>query len=81
MNVSLSKQWEKFITNSVNSGRYHSASEVIRAGLRLLEHYEQGRQIEQVALEALGSGKVRKLTKADISAARRAVRKKLLERN
>ena len=36
MNVSLTPNLEKFICEKVKSGMYHSASEVIRDGLRLL---------------------------------------------
>ena len=36
MNISLTKPLEKFIKEKVQSGFYHSASEVVRAGLRTL---------------------------------------------
>ncbi len=41
MNVSLGMQWEQFVTEKVQSGRYQTASEVLRDGLRLLEQREQ----------------------------------------
>ena len=37
MNVSLTPELEKFVAQKVQSGLYQTASEVIRAGLRLLE--------------------------------------------
>ena len=37
MNVSLTKELETFVSRKVKSGRYGSASEVIRESLRLLE--------------------------------------------
>ena len=37
MNVSLTPELEEFIGKEVQSGMYQSASEVIRAGLRLLK--------------------------------------------
>ena len=41
MNVSLTKELEKLVTTKVKSGRYHTASEVIREGLRLLEERDR----------------------------------------
>ncbi|CAN5312492.1 type II toxin-antitoxin system ParD family antitoxin [soil metagenome] len=38
--VSLSDHFQTFIEGQIRDGRYGSASEVVRAGLRLLEHQE-----------------------------------------
>ena len=38
--ISLGNHFESFIENSVNDGRFNNASEVVRAGLRLLEDEE-----------------------------------------
>lgn len=38
--ISLGNHFEEFIESSVNTGRFNNASEVIRAGLRLLEEEE-----------------------------------------
>jgi len=46
--ISLNDHFDTFISESVKNGRYDSASEVIRAGLRLLESNE-------VKLESLRS--------------------------
>ncbi len=38
--ISLGSHFESFVDSSVSKGRYNNASEVIRAGLRLLEEEE-----------------------------------------
>ena len=43
MNVSLTKELEKFVSAKVRAGRYTSASEVVREALRLLEEHDQER--------------------------------------
>jgi antitoxin ParD1/3/4 len=40
MNVSVGDRWEAFIDAIVKEGRYGSASEVVREGLRLVEERE-----------------------------------------
>jgi putative addiction module CopG family antidote len=40
LNVSLTPALERLIAERVSSGRYQTASEVVRAGLRLLERTE-----------------------------------------
>ncbi len=40
MNVSIGQRWEGFVDSAVKSGRYGSASEVVREGLRLVEERE-----------------------------------------
>jgi antitoxin ParD1/3/4 len=40
LNVSLTPALEQFIAERVSSGRYQTASEVVRAALRLLERTE-----------------------------------------
>jgi antitoxin ParD1/3/4 len=40
MNVSVGEHWEKFVESAVREGRYGSASEVVREGLRLVEERE-----------------------------------------
>jgi antitoxin ParD1/3/4 len=46
MNVSLTPELEKFVSAKVESGRYNSASEVVREALRLLEEYDQARSAQ-----------------------------------
>src|ERR1700690_39659 len=43
MNVSLSPELERFVGSKVESGRYNSASEVVREALRLLEEHDSAR--------------------------------------
>ncbi len=43
MNVSLTPELEEFVSSKVQSGRYGSASEVVREALRLLEERDQAR--------------------------------------
>ena len=45
MNVSLTPELEKLVTSKVESGRYQSASEVIREGLRLLDDQDRLREL------------------------------------
>jgi antitoxin ParD1/3/4 len=40
MNVSVGERWEEFVSEAVRTGRYGSASEVVREGLRLVEERE-----------------------------------------
>jgi antitoxin ParD1/3/4 len=44
LNVSLTPELTAFIAKKINSGRYRSASEVVRAALRLLDEHEQRRE-------------------------------------
>lgn len=43
MNVSLTPELENFVHDKVSTGRYTSASEVVREALRLLEGHEKAR--------------------------------------
>ena len=40
LNVSVGTRWERFVEQIVKNGRYRSASEVVREGLRLVEERE-----------------------------------------
>lgn len=50
--VALSSHFEQFVRRQVESGRFNNASEVVRAGLRLLEDQQQEAAIKLEALRA-----------------------------
>jgi antitoxin ParD1/3/4 len=49
MNVSLTPELDRFVAGKVESGRYTSASEVIREALRLLEEHDRARSAQLAA--------------------------------
>jgi antitoxin ParD1/3/4 len=49
MNVSLTPELDKFVAEKVESGRYTSASEVVREALRLLEEHDRARSAQIAA--------------------------------
>jgi antitoxin ParD1/3/4 len=51
LNVSLTPELDQFVQDRVASGRYQTASEVIREGLRLLENQERDRSVRFKALK------------------------------
>ena len=50
--VALGNHFEAFVRDQLQSGRFNNASEVVRAGLRLLEEREERKQVELDALRA-----------------------------
>jgi antitoxin ParD1/3/4 len=55
--VSLGDHFEDFVENRISEGRYKNASEVIRAGLRLLEEEESRILVLRTAIqEGIASG-------------------------
>ena len=56
--ISLGDHFENFIESTVSNGRFNNASEVVRAGLRLLEEEENRIQILRKAIqEGIESGR------------------------
>ena len=76
MTVALPSELEELVNAKIQSGQYHSAGEVIREGLRLLEEKDTLRQIKfdqlrkdiAVAVEAEERGDVAPLDVKDIIA-------------
>ena len=71
MNVSLTPELEKYVSEKVESGLYHSASEVIREGLRLLKDQDALRKIRlhevrQQIQEGMNSGESQPLNVEDV---------------
>jgi antitoxin ParD1/3/4 len=69
MNVSLTPELEQYIRTKVDSGRYLSASEVVREALRLLEQKEK--RLEELLVEiqkGLDSGRSEPLNMEAIKA-------------
>ena len=55
--VALGNHYELFVENTISQGRYKNASEVIRAGLRLLEEEEERfLSLKRAIHEGLNSG-------------------------
>jgi antitoxin ParD1/3/4 len=51
MNVSLTPELDRFVVGKVESGRYSSASEVVREALRLLEEHDRARNAQISAFD------------------------------
>lgn len=82
MNVSIGSRWEKFVDALVETGRYSSASEIMREGLRLVEEREARLQALRETLDtsieqggAHGSDDVRSAVGARLDAWEQANRK------
>ena len=59
--ISLGNHFENFIENSLSKGRYTNVSEVVRAGLRLLEEEENRLVVLKNSIqEGMNSGRVEK---------------------
>jgi antitoxin ParD1/3/4 len=71
VNVSIGARWEEFVSSIVAAGRYGSASEVVREGLRLVEEREAKLQALRETIEA-SIAKGGSYTRAEAEAAVRA---------
>ena len=85
MNVSLSRQLQGFIEKKVRTGRYQTASEVVREGLRLIEDRDTQRALQlrrlrediKVGLDQVDKGQVAPL---DVKKIKTEGRKRLAAR-
>jgi antitoxin ParD1/3/4 len=76
MNVSLPAQLEELVKRKVASGRYSSASEVVREALRLLDDHDRRRTALREEIEAgLASGPAAAVDVEAVIAERRGRRK------
>lgn len=65
--VALGSHFESFVREQVDSGRYNNVSEVVRAGLRLLEQEAQTYEAKLAALRAaIAEGEVGEPIDAEI---------------
>jgi antitoxin ParD1/3/4 len=73
-NVHLTNELDQFVDDSIKSGRYENASEVIRAGLRALAQSEAEDQAKVEALRtAIQEGFDSGIAKGDVIARLRGV--------
>ena len=72
--ISLGEHFDGFISTQIEAGRYGTVSEVVRAGLRLLEEHEQKIEaLRQALIEGEASGDAGAL---DFDEIRREARKR-----
>lgn len=75
--VSLESHFAGFVDGQVRSGRYGSASDVVRAGLRLLEEHDAKVKALQAALaEGEASGELKSVDFETFKAQKRAALKR-----
>jgi len=83
MNVSLTPELDSFVAGKVESGRYGSASEVVREALRLLEDRDRARSVQLAAFNQEVGARLASLDRgehADPAEARKRFEQKSLER-
>lgn len=71
--VNLGEHFNDFVQGQIDTGRFASASEVIRAGLRLLEEHETHiEHVRKALIEGEKSGEPYSLSRDEYFARRRA---------
>lgn len=71
MNISLPDQMKEFVECQVASGRYSSASEYVRALIRIDEQLRTRESLEGLLIEGLRSGESSEFTRNDFEEIRR----------
>src|SRR2546428_9541041 len=79
-NVALTKEQNALVDRLVNSGRFASASEVVRDGLRLLQREEESRLLDKWLIEALTPSEQASIPSAVLTRARETIPAKGQER-
>ena len=76
MSFSLGKNWEKYVSEQVESGQFNNASEVVRDALRRQQEYliklEALKKDISLGVTSVKSGKARKVSAAEIIAKAKA---------
>lgn len=78
-NVALTDKQHAFVDQMVKSGRYASASEVVRDGLRLLQRDEEARLLDKWLIEGLTPEEEASIPADVFTRAREAIRAKVRE--
>jgi len=57
MNIAISERWEKFVEDTVEQGRYASATDVVQEGLRLVAEREAKlKALREMIAESIAAG-------------------------
>ena len=78
-NVALTDEQDALIARLVKSGRYASASEVVRHGLRLLERQEESRLLDKWLIQGLTPEEQASIPPDVFNRARETIRAKVRE--
>lgn len=60
-NINLTEHFDRFVEEQIDAGKYKNASEVLRAGLRLLEQQTQTEEEKLALLQKLAADGFRSL--------------------
>lgn len=74
INVSVPPALDRFLKNQVRTGRFRTASEVVREGLRLLQEAEHKRLLEKWLVEGLTRDEEKELSPGVLDRAKAHVR-------